>query len=1579
MSYRLRYGAFVIEDAQIELLPGSQARLLDHDGGKVSLGPVFDDKQAPVRPGLLPPPVIAVKPGASADEWEIVDPYAPTNRFLFTFPLATATFLAGAPNARYGVRLRSLDGKFISLGRFTARLRAVRDAAGTSEQRSEELEKFTITAAVGAAATDGTEIEGSADVVDVPELSASPVTIPMASLIPMRPEKDGWSVDFTFKTPFSNDQKFICANKMNELYLVNDEILVAHLTRIGLRLSIRPETTFDGTPLPEVLIRTVPKGRPKADRTSRITDFLVKNTNTTESLLAPLTRLLIHSDGIDANWVNGAVWDHVQNGSATGGAASPLLLEHLHHYRQESLESDGSSGAIEYSVRPYRGTVTIRNADQSAGPEPAGTVTALPPKAGEFAVAYEGEIQPRALPDATNDAIRLFGNVQVRKLNESGTSRGYAMGKGMREYRDWRGRVSGEGAGPTPAADSALTLGDLRLMLHDRAAGDAGNPAHVDFYTRHIDPNKRGNWQFAVKEIAKTPFKGASVPELTWASAPVDSIPRTERYRPDGNSHLILPFDSDAQFLGQGDFANPFNILETVTPLAEPHNSHLAFKPGTKFERITNSATPSGIAGRVRALAGAGNTLMNDADAFYTSIDVELRFPQLPGSGETPTVRWNEPNPPQKVPNNKVRTQWTQSDARYSKFRVDQKTYDTKPGIPLPFGWIAELPDQPVYDPVLGQPMNPVVIFEAASALQDHDPDPTPLEFEVEQNQVVRMRPRIPAGGPWIAVDPDWRQLFPLPHDPAQGTRVASPLDPYWRGTMVLHGLLHGPDLLPKPMKDLLNKLPIHAWWDGNGVSAVCDFKVDLTDSNSNKETYIVYKDASVERVPVSKIYSDEKIQLVLGRTFVLISQNQVQKIDLKFWWNIPFFDRDKQSGKYKPQWVEIRGRWSKGQNGQGDELVLNATLPDRGIDVGWMGIRRVEVSNIVIKRTSKPGDEPKWSIAIDGSVEFESDSLLSEWFDSRLKSLSFQGLSFGFENPLKDWKFPELKLNTNIALLPKGFDFSLRGFGLANPTQTNLRRLNLFGALRIGIPYLNFLPGGATVDVVLAFEWDPANPGEFGLRFDMEGVREIEFKIFNFLRLKGALEWNRDQKTKDKFAASMTVDWGWSDNDRGKGIAAGFTYGSTEPNSSKKFWVAGVEGGTEAGKTFDLGILTAEEVWLIAGYHATLPPGGAGKPSLRELVTEVQYDGMRDALQHRMGDWEYTDASNWFAGLHFSKLTLKGLGDAIRGKDVTLFLSDDGLFRGRFTIEPMGVPLKGVELAIDWRHFAIGGSIGMPNLNYGAYRVDLGEVGFFLGQTDAGIKVSFDWGFPYNLNWSRAIKVHWEPPPWPIPINEVQGGVMISCERTIGRFGVMTGVAVRAGYTFLLGSDGGSFGAYISGSIFLGAIVTTTILVPDPTQHTKLPAAIIQTGLVTFDVQAAGGVIVFGFKWDIIKVWVHADAGFVLTISGRGMSASFGARFEAGFKVCLTPCTCIGGSISFRYGFDAHSEGTQYQWPPPPDGAGAPLPAVAGALIQQEQAPIEDIMLTTLRDIHAPAQSGLEGPASFKQLEVQSGAAREF
>ncbi len=1263
---------------------------------------------------------------------------------------------------------------------------------------------------------------------------------------------------------------------------------------------------------------------------------------------APLVDARILDVGLQGKCVNRSLLRNVEGQAPSIEPAD--RIEELSRYLQtrrsqinrafEGLKSSGSGGAkqqiaqlkagpfdtteIDYAVRPIEGDIEILNDDETSAACIDGRLLA-----GQHRIKFSGEIQLLRLPDRSNRGARLFGSdIRLRQRDLDSSGGGDGVGYIVAEALS-ASKTSISLGTPLvrdlvePNHSPCLSYGDVSLIVQ----GNEGAPPASVVSRHHPDETRADDVRIRFTRLQKTPLKGDPDPRQDGSRALPITDARTEGYVPrEGQTGYVeLNFSTTGELKESsalalnGDIAAGFKIEAGRRGSNQPENVILDFHEGTTLTRKpVSNVNPVEL---IR-LAESGDSY--DAN-IYEDIDVTFEFPQVPPPGEVigslhaedyiPKVRWLEDGA--KKRNSELRRFWKVGTGDFTEFANNNPN-----PIEAGYGWALQLnglsseftrrfPTQILVENVRNLPGQ-----AKAAAMIACDPG---------GGRGVKIND--PAAGSCIRVEDWWDHILPEPNS-GDASAVNSPLDPNWCGIVFANGRVGAPPGIPESLETILESLPAKlSWFDGQGATSVVGYGINVEQPSNAEDALTLRRDGEEWKtawIPAQDALTNPNAadyQLVLAQAQILISRSKLEVLRLRVLWNIPFFTRKIEGGE-RPNWVDITGRWEKQETGR-ESLVLRASLPEVGIELDWKDFKRVQVDQVAISYSGPRGGR-KWAVSLEkAALIFDpraADSIVSQWFDGRLKELDIEGLSFDFDDPLGTWvsDFLTVKLAKNLELFPRGFDFRIKGFRLGRPDQsggTTPRSFGFIGEIPFSIPYLDF-SSATTLETAIDFLWDPQR--RLGISFDLLGVNELSFKLFNFVRITvDQLAWNQGNTTEPtRLQGRTTVEWNWSEGNSGETVTGFFVYGDVSGGAStqsrEKYWLVGVgvngsppeDGGRD--QTMNLGFLEASELVIVAGHKIT-------QSGLRRAILALDDSALKDKLTgENLDQWRYSPESDWFAGMHFENLQIPGLGSVFEGRRTTIFMSDEGVFRFATSLTIAEVPFTNLMIAIDWRRRRISGDLALPAMDFGSFAFDLGSIGAAFGP---GL-LEINWGFPPRPdNWRRAVKVKWRPPPWPIPINSLQGGIMFRAEidsenltpiRSGSRFTI--GVALRAGYEDMLGSDSGAFGAYLAGSIHLGAILVSEI------QLTR-PIYFQQTGIVTLSIAGRGGVVVFGIRWNVIEVWAEAAVGMTVTVfpEQRRMTAGYLASVSAGFRVCLTPCTCIGGSVTYKYGMDAEGQNTSY------------------------------------------------------------------
>jgi hypothetical protein len=1520
----LLYGSFKIENAPIAIV-GDTATTTPGSGNL----DLLNNRSSFLVKSRQVGEKFSVTAGTAPNEWVVQDPTNPSRRGLFVFP-NREELVTDLADGWTGVRIASLDSEGVFLDAATCWI----NSGGPSPHSiAVGLKDSLLKIRIGSNQTSAFLVGSPFPRGNLDQLNAEfGTSLSRTNIIRWMLLKNNiWTLFVRIQAEDQTSARLLAKSGLFAIDLAHKSVVQITVPR-----------NFHGPTQLKYDSSAISISNPDITQTTRINDLLAFDLQDSSTFLAPITSLIVDSSGAVGEFCNVALLNTIP---APFGKVQRIEDLNRYHYIDEA----GADPEIakEFAFRPIHGSVHITHAAEAL------VDSVYPPlAAGEHRMVFDGEIQHLRLLERSNGPLRVFGS-QIEFRHDNLPTRGLYFAAVLRPSRSVIADTIRTYT-TTPVRDSsrppALNFGDLSLHM-------AGNAEAIVSSARFPDGAKADKWRFPIREIGKTPLKGDSK-GLRVPTFGQEVDPRNEVYVPLGANVAEKTFNARGSLKetkiagvkrGGSNLLGGFGVRsDPPSGTNQPENCALQFGPKHILERSTDKdvSVPE-----IRIAARNGSVL---APEQYRDIDVTLEFPSLeshssaePGSPSKPRLRWQEKDVNRS--NSDVRRLWsTNSPSDWSQLIANnspiflENTIEPASAVTLDLreGWKVALNAVPPKDAA------PTTVF--FDACRNQSTKFSTLDRQPANGHVTKIAIRTtnPKDEDWVAVGEWWRPILETP--PSDGhTQALSPLDPLWSGVVTTQPALVAPESLPLSFRAILSALQLKvAWWDGQGATAVCDHDIDFNDPKESY-TWAQLKSEGPDRFvreKVSEIVANPgKYQLVLGKAKLLIVHNQIRILDLLFRWQIPFFDV-KEDGNARSQWVEIDGRWEKSPTGV-EELAFEATLPNSRIDVGFLGIDWIDVSRIRIARSEGPAKD-KWSVDLDGQMEFDDNAeshdhkvSIRDWFSERLKSLSFTGLSFDLNNPLDgDWQFPKLAISTQLDLLPKGFKFDLRGFKFEKPPLTpDSRCFRFFGDLHFAIPNLNFVPV-PVVRLDLVFTWQKSSG--LGIRFDNVGFGGVSFRLFNFIWIDIEANWN---DTEDRFEGKADVRWTWKTSSAANEAHAAFffVFGAKQKNDPKKFWVVALEAFREqhAGKsrflppqkTFDLGFMTAESVWLLAGHRAT-------REGLRSAILAQSADDVKKALvEGGLADWHYTDDYDWFFGAHIEKMSISGV-PALEGKSVTVIFCDDSIFRIELDLGAVGLEFTKMMLAVDWKRGRIGGSIGLPKLYYGAYEVELGQVGFIIGDD----LFQFDWGYPFNFDWSRSIKVKWNPPPWPIPINSVDGGVLAQVSFK-NPFSFTTSVAVRMGFEETFGADAGSFGAYVKGEAKIGGMVVSTFA----------PPAIVETGIITVDLSAKGGLTVFGLHWDILSVEVHAHALLTVALRTDSFSTSmyFEADFSASFQVCLTPCTCIGGTIGFHYSFGKVSQPTN--WPLAPALSEPAKSGISTRLDLDRLTPAQSILIG-LRSLHS-------------------------
>lgn len=1484
-------------------------------------------------------PINVTKVDGAEDTYRAVNIGAVPMRFVFGFPNKDRVYVSDQATT-YGLEFALMAADAIALDKFTCHVRA-KGAGEESEFENNALgvsfapNKATFQKAGKLLINDGREY------------------FPMVPLS----EDNGdeiWKISFQLENYFGQSADISAASDKFLLRFENGALLDAIIPRAmtsGVRL--RPSNNND---LAESNLAALRDSSP-----FKVSDGGHRNRANPFSrpMEGHLGRYEISADGIVAAVV-----------FPTVVAGSEARLEDFGRFLgfDATRKSDDTNGArAEYAVRPVVGTLEIRydGGAPRIGTNAGSSLTEAPLAPGEHRLVVAGEIQHLGVADQSGAGRRLYGTEIVLRHNtavpideravlessaeddrvevqEATVPFAVARVSANRARLNSALGVVGINSNSALAASEVLSVGDVVMDI--QPADDA-----VTIHTRYSTAGPADTWSFQIARFRKTPLKGDA--NLVQAEGEPDRQvhdPRQEEYVPESSAPYVEKvFNSDGTLLetrlrdevtanGASDIFDGFASALSSTRPNQPENTGLSFGANSKVSRkVQNALLPENI----MEMAKRGESLHEE---IYENIDVAMDFPEVPvGSignvnelrnSRKPKISWTEQGA--NLSNHEIRRHWldlgastNQSlNADFERFKEankgqirkildDDLSEVEKLAWQMPAGWHVALDEESalVFDVIRnlpvkmdpGDPRAPFLRIEAAGDGKKYLVAAVP-EYTVPDGEVV---PKFDGRIPLSDDDDWWLKILDTNTPPARGN-ASHPLQDDWTGIFLFKGRVDPPAALPAIARKVLSQLrfPL-AWVDGQGASAVVryDYEAEGTETLIGLDSEL---DTLID-VPVADLQRPANLQgvgLILTKANVLMHQNQVIRVDLEFWWQLPFFDKELKRDERIPNFIIITGRWET--EGGEERLELKASSPNLGFKVDMLDLERIEVSQITLDGKRESEDKYKWSVDIDGTLIFKEGGLFDSATKGRLKQLIFSGLKFNLDNPFSDWSFPDLDIDGKLDISFKGFKFDVKSLRILDPTNDSgklpdlskqWRRYSLVGDLNIS-SFLPDFPVIPRVKAALNIDWKKLDGGDFGLdfSFDKLGWGALDFCLFNAMHVTAEADYDKD---KNRFVGKAVAKWDLGGDGCGKplepkdkdpsSLSMLFVYGD-ETDADEKYWVFSVGGGS-ADETMDLGILTAKQITLFAAHQAT-------KPGLRQAILSTDLDNISEKLTDAT-DWRYTDEYSWIVGLDAKELTIKHV-EIFDGQDITLIMSDDGIIRVGFTIQIFDLDFGGtrIVLMIDTKNKTIGGSLTLPSLNWGSFFLDLGTVAFVIGPN----RFEFDWGYPHDMNWTRAVKFYWRPPTYPIPINAVEGGVLVRIGQIASEVNnaLIVAVAVRVGYREHIGARGGALGAYIGGSIFIEGIVVGGYL------EALNEKWYFQKGTIAISISARGGLYVFGFKWDILKVDARAWTTLILTVGiTRGSVAlRYEAGFEASFQVCVTPCTCAGGTIYFDYALGAES-----------------------------------------------------------------------
>lgn len=1484
-------------------------------------------------------PIEVTAVDGQADTYRAVNTGALPVRFVFGFPNNDRVYVPDQATT-YGLEFAQMAADVIALSRFTCHIRAEGDGEESEFARN----------ALGIAVSPNKAAYEKAGKIQLDDGDKHFLMVPSI-------EENGdeiWEVNFQLETDVGRPASIGAFSDQFYFEIVDEAPLAAIIPRAltpGVRLRPRSDGRFDAGNIPAL----------RDSAPFKLTDG---GHHSRPSTLSPLLKgnlgpFEINADGI----VAGVVFP-------TAVAGPNARLEDFGRFLgfDTTRKSDDTNGArAEYAVRPVVGTLEIRydGGTPRIGTNAGASLTEAPLAPGEHRLVVAGEIQHLGVADQSGAGRRLYGTEIVLRHNtavpideraglESSVDddrvevQAATVPFAVARVSANRARLNsalgvvGINSNSALAASEVLSVGDVVMDI--QPADDA-----VTIHTRYSTAGPADTWSFQIARFRKTPLKGDA--NLVQAEGEPDRQvhdPRQEEYVPEsGAPYVEKVFKSDGTLLetrlrdevtanGASDIFDGFASALSSTRPNQPENTGLSFGSNSKVSRkVQNALLPENI----MEMAKRGQSLHEE---IYENIDVAMDFPEVPvGSignvselrnSRKPKISWTEEGA--NLSNHEIRRHWldlgastNQSlNADFERFKEankgqirkildDDLSEVEKLAWQMPAGWHVALDEESalVFDVIRnlpvkmdpGDPRAPFLRIEAAGDGKKSLVAAVPEYTLPDGEKVPEFNGRIP-----LSDDDDWwLKILDTNTPPARGN-ASHPLQDDWTGIFLFNGRVDPPAALPAIARKVLSQLrfPL-AWVDGQGASAVVryDYEAEGTETLIGLDSEL---DTLID-VPVADLQRPANLQgvgLILTKANVLMHQNQVIRVDLEFWWQLPFFDKELKRDKRIPNFLIITGRWET--DGGEERLELKASSPNLGFKVDMLDLERIEVSQITLDGKRESEDKYKWSADMDGALKFKEGGLLDEATKGRLKQLVFSGLKFDLDNPFKDWSFPDLDIDGKLDISFKGFKFDVKSLRIQNPANENgklpdlsvqWRRFSLVGELNIS-SFLPDFPVIPRVKAALNIDWGQEGGGPLGLNFSFDklGWGALDFCLFNAMHVTAEADYEKD---KNRFVGKAVAKWDLGGDGCGKplepkdkdpsSLSMLFVYGD-ETDADEKYWVFSVGGGS-ADETMDLGIMTAKQITLFAAHQAT-------KPGLRQAILSTDLDDISEKLTDAT-DWRYTDEYSWIVGLDAKELTIKHV-EIFDGQDITLIMSDDGIIRVGFTIQIFDLDFGGtrIVLMIDTKNKTIGGSLTLPSLNWGTFFLDLGTVAFVVGPK----RFEFDWGYPHDMNWTRAVKFYWRPPTYPIPINAVEGGVLVRIGKIADEVdnALIVAVAIRVGYREHIGARGGALGAYIGGSIFIEGIVVGGYL------EALNEKWYFQKGTIAISISARGGLYVLGYKWDILKVDARAWSTLILTVGiTRGSVAlRYEAGFSATFQVCVTPCTCAGGTIYFDYALGAES-----------------------------------------------------------------------
>lgn len=1052
---------------------------------------------------------------------------------------------------------------------------------------------------------------------------------------------------------------------------------------------------------------------------------------------------------------------------------------------------------------------------------------------------------------------------------------------GARRAEPLVARRLGSDKQPTPT----LSFGDVHLEL------DVSNyetaPA-VSYFSRNWPGIPEGEWAFRAKSATKTAFRSDTRIQSTGAEMSTD---RRERYTRKSSAPEYLRFDAFGKFKLQSQLADPLSNFEIATAfqvdgIQQPENCSFVFRPGTIIKRTTAPRSQEIVLESMRT----GAVVVHEST--YTGIRADVRFAKVPTLATT--ARYLDAE--DIVPRFGVDSDAEVTNLAVKKAYFGEEVFDLcsladsgalRTYLPIGYAWSIDTWPKSEQQQIAQQ----AVVL----TLEKNPVDPSSLGRILNLNWNAMTYSFVGHEQIFGTLQTKWWPAFSLNKYPEEIKEYdynrPSPARLGWVGAC-LSGLKFAVDPnLPESVKELVAAIPLQlGWFDGNGVTILTSYVTigDPNDPNNQpKDTELLHivfpKDGALSVETMS--WSDVKTKLIAKAVqftilrsldFVMIG-SQIVELGLRLLWRFPMLEGD--SDMARAHFLEIDGRWKTSTSGQKD-LVLEANVPEKPIAVGFGGIEKFEITRLGIHAdTVENSGKPKtvWSLALDGNLWLDKSGpngpTLKKWFGD-LDFLAFSGWKMPFEGD--DFTFPAIKLNNQgPRRFFEGFDFQLAAFQFTKGTTSNssIQGFNLLGRLNFAFPSI----GIESLDIDVPVELILKGPE---IKFGSVELQGVKLALFNMFELEiRNLKWGGENFTGD---ATLT----WSGGKDGLSVRYKF---ARDPASKKSYWAVAVS----TPSNLDIGPIRFEDPALLIAHTAwddTLPKltNPDGDPELRKAIG-------KSPLEH----WQYNPDYDYVLGITATQIQIGQ--KFFSGKDFLLIICDDDAARLSGDLMVSNFTLGQTIIGIDWRkpYFYTEFTPKNLNINYGAYGFKMGTVAIGAGRNEIKCSLGYD-GAP--------IEIMWDPVPAPIPMNKVIGGFGVWVRTgDKGAFGI--GVKLGGGYEKTVGSDGGAFGAYLKGGYMLGATVVCAAGVSGK------DTVFVNKGTVTIDGYGHGGVVVVGCRFDVLSVTVHAFAEYAMTICNGAMSTDFGIGIAASFSIRISPCTTVGGSLSFHHGM-SESQGTSYTLP---------------------------------------------------------------